>query len=484
MESLKDKTARSLFWNGFSNIAQQLFGLIFGIVLARLLSSHDYGLFSMLLIFTSLANLLQDSGFTTALINKRNATDADYNAVFWFSLTMGVSLYAIFFLAAPWIARAYGAPELTAGARVLFLWFLFICTGTVHNAILIKRLMMKEKTRADLIAFLTSCVVAVTMALAGMAYWSLIVQMVVQGAVSTVLRWHYSPWRPSLRFTFAPLRHMFPFSVKLLGTGIFNVINDNIFTLILGLRYSKSQAGFYSQGRKWSFMVYSGLWGMMANVSQSVLAQVADTPDRQQQVFRKLASFMSYVTCPCMLGLAFVAPELTTITVTDKWAASVPYMQLFCLWGIIAPLNNLCTSTLVSRGRSGVYMAGTIALDVVQLAVIYLSAPLGIYQMVINYVAVCFLWFFLWLACIRREMPIPIGRLLLRDILPYALLALACIGLAEPATAPICNVYLRFTAKIALVAALYIGALLAFRSALLRETLEYLKKLTSNRKQS
>ena len=307
------------------------------------------------------------------------------------------------------------------------------------------------------------------------------VQMVVQGAVSTALRWHYSPWRPSLRFTFAPLRHMFPFSVKLLGTGIFNVINDNIFTLILGLRYSKSQAGFYSQGRKWSFMVYSGLWGMMANVSQSVLAQVADTPDRQQQVFRKLASFMSYVTCPCMLGLAFVAPELTTITVTDKWAASVPYMQLFCLWGIIAPLNNLCTNTLVSRGRSGVYMAGTIALDVVQLAVIYLSASLGIYQMVINYVAVCFLWFFLWLACIRREMPIPIGRLLLRDILPYALLALVCIGLAEPATAPICNVYLRFTAKIALVAALYIGALLAFRSALLRETLEYLKRIAKKK---
>lgn len=101
MDSLKDKTAKGLFWNGFSNILQQVVSLGFGIVLARMLSSHDYGLFSMLLIFTSLANLLQDSGFTTALINKKDASDDDYNAVFWFSLTMGGGLYVLFFLAAP-----------------------------------------------------------------------------------------------------------------------------------------------------------------------------------------------------------------------------------------------------------------------------------------------------------------------------------------------------------------------------------------------
>mgnify|MGYP000407583778 CR=1 FL=1 len=119
MDSLKDKTAKGLFWGGFSNTLQQVASMFFGIVLARILSSHDYGLFSMLLIFTSLANLLQDSGFTTALINKKDATDEDYNSVFWFSCSMGAGLYVLFFLAAPWIAEFYGAPELTAGARVL-----------------------------------------------------------------------------------------------------------------------------------------------------------------------------------------------------------------------------------------------------------------------------------------------------------------------------------------------------------------------------
>ena len=82
-----------------------------------MLSSHDYGLFSMLLIFTSLANLLQDSGFTTALINKKDASDDDYNAVFWFSLTMGGGLYVLFFLAAPWIADFYSSSGSSSSAQ-------------------------------------------------------------------------------------------------------------------------------------------------------------------------------------------------------------------------------------------------------------------------------------------------------------------------------------------------------------------------------
>ena len=147
-------------------------------------------------LFTAAANLLQDSGFTTALINKKDASDEDYNAVFWFSCSMGACLYVIFFLAAPCIAQYYKAPELTSAARVLFLWFLFGCTGTVHNAILIKRLMMKEKTRADLLAFFASCVVALGMALCGMAYWSLAWQQIIYIAMVNIGRYRFTPWRP------------------------------------------------------------------------------------------------------------------------------------------------------------------------------------------------------------------------------------------------------------------------------------------------
>ena len=103
-ESLKEKTAKGLFWGGFSNGIQQLLNLFFGIFLARLLNADDYGMVGMLTIFIAVAGTLQESGFTNALTNKREVTHKDYNAVFWFSTLTGITMYILLFLSAPRIS--------------------------------------------------------------------------------------------------------------------------------------------------------------------------------------------------------------------------------------------------------------------------------------------------------------------------------------------------------------------------------------------
>ena len=81
-QSLKEKTAKGLFWGGFSNGIQQLLNLLFGIIITRMLDSTDYGMIGMLAIFTAVANSIQESGFTAALANKQTFRHEDYNAVF------------------------------------------------------------------------------------------------------------------------------------------------------------------------------------------------------------------------------------------------------------------------------------------------------------------------------------------------------------------------------------------------------------------
>ena len=476
-ETLKGKAARGLFWGGLSTMGQQVMSLFFGILLARLLSPEDYGLFNMLIIFTSLAALLQDSGFTIALVNKKNATDADYNSVFWFSCFVGLILYAIGFVSAPYIAAFYHSPELEPAARIMFLWFVFGCTCTVHNAVIIKHLMIKERAKADLISFVVSCIIGVILAFNGAGFWALIIQMLSQGVVNCILRWYYSPWRPSLSFNTRPLKEFFPFSVKILITGLFNVANNNIFSIILGRFYSKALTGYYAQGYKWGYIAYSVIWGMVNNVSQPVLAEVANDPERQNQVFRKLIRFVSYVTFPTMLGLAFVAPEFISVTVTDKWAESVPYMQLFCLWGIITPINNLCTNTIISKGKSNIFMYGTIALDIVQLSVIYLTAGYGLINMVISFIIVNFCWFFVWFYFVNRMIGTGLLTLLFRDILPFIAISAVSIAIAWFVTSGISNIYLLLTTKIVIVAACYIITLYLCKSVLLTETIQYLRKI-------
>lgn len=171
--SLKEKTAKGLFWGGFSNGMQQLLNLFFGIFLARLLSPSDYGLVGMLTIFTLIAGSLQESGFISAITNRRDVTSNDYNAVFWFSILVSVSVYVLLFFCAPLIARFYDEPRLIPLSRFIFLCFVLSSTATAHSAYLFRNLMVKKRTIAQLSALAVSGTVGVTAAYNGLAYWGL-----------------------------------------------------------------------------------------------------------------------------------------------------------------------------------------------------------------------------------------------------------------------------------------------------------------------
>lgn len=76
MESLREKTEKGMFWGGLNNGVQQLLGLVFGIILGRLLTPSDYGMTAMISIFTLIATALQNSGFTAALANMKSPATA------------------------------------------------------------------------------------------------------------------------------------------------------------------------------------------------------------------------------------------------------------------------------------------------------------------------------------------------------------------------------------------------------------------------
>lgn len=201
-QSLKEKTAKGLLWGGVSNGVQQLLNLIFGIFLARLLTPADYGMVGMLTIFTAIAGTLQESGFTVALANKKNISHKDYNAVFWFSTLMGLSLYTILFFSAPLIANYYRQPDLVPLARLTFLGFLISSTATAHNAYLFRNLMVKQKAISQLPALLLSGTTGIIMALNGMSYWGIAIQSLIYIAIINLSFWYFSPCVPLSKSTF------------------------------------------------------------------------------------------------------------------------------------------------------------------------------------------------------------------------------------------------------------------------------------------
>lgn len=106
-KSLKDKTASGLSWSVLDKLFQNGFVLVCGILLARIIDRDNYGLTGVLMIFVGLANVLQESGFTSAIIRKKNITQSDYITVFYTNISIGIILYLILFFLAPTISSVY-----------------------------------------------------------------------------------------------------------------------------------------------------------------------------------------------------------------------------------------------------------------------------------------------------------------------------------------------------------------------------------------
>lgn len=473
--ALKGKTAKGLFWGGLSNAIQQLLNLFFGIFLARILSANDYGMVGMLTIFVLIANALQESGFTAALANKREVSDNDYNAVFWFSFLMGLCMYAILFFCAPLISAFYNKPQLTSLSRFLFLSFLISSTGIAHNAVLFRNLMVKQKALSQILALILSGTIGVIMAMNKMAYWGLAMQSVIYIATLNICYWFFSPWRPTLHIDFHPLKGMIVFSSKILVTNIFSQVNNNIFSVLLGKFYTTAEVGFYTQASKWNFMGHSLISGMVNSVAQPVLSEVNDQKNRQLSVFRKMLRFTSFIAFPALFGLACIAPELITIAITDKWKQSIEMLQILCIWGSVLPIIILYSNLLISKGKSNIYMCNTIVIGLLSLLVLLLIYPYGIFTMIVVFVSLNIAWLFVWHYFVWKEIGLSLWGAL-KDMIPFAVVAFISVFIANEVGKYIPNIYIELASKIIIAATVYIFIMWLSKAQVFKESIQYLLK--------
>ncbi len=473
--SLKSKTAKGLLWGGMSNVFQQLLNAFFGIFLARMLSESDYGMVGMLTVFILVANSLQECGFTNALVNRDETKSSDYNAVFWFSVLMGLGLYAILFVAAPFVAKFYSQPELKPLLRYLSLSFVFSSTATAHNAMMFKRLMVKQKSISQILALLVSGTTGLIMACNGMAYWGLATQTVTYTFVYALLMWWFSPWRPTLHFDLSPIKSMFGFSSKMLVTNIFQQVNNNIFSVLLGRLYTAGTVGFYTQASKWESMLHNTVSGMITGVAQPVLHEVEGDLTRQRNVFRKMLRFTAFVSFPAMFGLALIAKEFIVIAVTAKWLNCVPMMQLLCVWGAFQPITLLYTNMVISKGRSNVYMYNNIAIGLVQLLVLIFINPLGIKAMIVAFIVINVGWLLIWQYFVNKYIRLTL-RQALSDIVPFMAIALFTMAVCYFSTCAITSIYALLPIRIILAVAIYAAIMKLVKAEIFNECLSYLMK--------
>lgn len=477
-ENLKAKTARGLAWGAVNNGAVQVLNLVFGIVLGRLLLPSDYGIIALITVFTAVAGCIQAAGFSQALANIKQPSHGDYNAVFWFNILAGLSMYVLLFLASPLIARFFHQPVLTDVSRLAFLTIPISALGIVPNAKLWIELRTKEQAIISVVSLLTSGICGIWMAWNGWGYWSLAMQQVVFISVGVPLRYLFTRWIPTLPVDFAPVYRMFRFSSKMLLTNILTVISQNVLTFIFGKLLPVTTVGQYSQANKWNTMAYSFISGTIHSVAQPVFTSAGDGIERQQRVFRKMLRFTAFVSFPLMLGLALVAREFILLTVGPKWEACVPLLQILCFGGAFLPLQALYQNFVISRGRSDFYL-DLVSLQIfLQIAITLCFVSQGITVMVTAFSVLNILFTLLWHYAFNRTSHL---RLLdaMKDTMPFALIAAAIMVATYYATLWTDVLWLLFLLRCIIAAVLYLGVMRLLHAAVLEECLQFLFKKKS-----
>ena len=475
-ESLKERTAKGLFWGGMNNGVQQLLGLAFGIILGRLLDPSDYGMTAMLAVFSVIANELQSSGFKTGLINLKEPKHEDYNAVFWFNIFAGAFIYVVLWFCAPLIADYYHQPKLIPLSRYVFLGFVFSSFGMAQSAYLTKQMQIKQIAKCGMTATLTSSIVSVILAALDFGYWALATQYLLYIAVNTLLLWYFSPWRPTFTFNFEPIRRLFPFSFKIMLSAIFTQVNNQIMNLLLGRYYGEKNTGHYNQAYLWSSKGFLLVQNMLKQVDQTVLVGLHDEQERQLAVLRKMVRFTAFIAFPLLFGLGLVSHEFIILAIGEKWTFSASLLPYLCFCGAFMPLSALLTDAIISHKRSDIYLWATITLGILQIGLLIGLRRQGIYTMVIAYTLLNIIWVFVWQFFVKRLMTYRLMDFL-KDIVPFALTAAVIMIVTGFVTQGITNLWLLFISRVVIAAILYYTVMRLAGTVILKECLTFLKKL-------
>lgn len=386
-ESLKSKTVKGVVWSAVERFSTAGISFVFGLILARLLMPSDYGVLAMLAIFMAIAQTFIDSGFSNALIRKPDRTEKDNATVFYFNIVVGIVCYVLLFFSAPFIARFYNTPILVPVTRVVGLNLLFNSLCVVQQALLTVRIDFKTQAKISLSSAVISGFVGIYFAYRGFGVWALAIQTVGATLIRTILLWILAKWRPKASFSKASFKSLFSYGSKLLASGLLDTVYNNLYTIIIGKRFTSASLGVYARADQWGQFLSVNITGILQRVTFPVLSTIQNEDERLSTNYRKFLRVSGFVIFPLMVGLAAVADPMVRLILTDKWAGTIPLLQILCFALMWYPIHAINLNLLQVKGRSDLFLKLEIYKKIIGVSILIVTVPMGLTALCVGRVA-------------------------------------------------------------------------------------------------
>ena len=475
--SLRADAARSVKWNLVDKLATQVLYAVTGLVLAILLPKEDFGLVGAVVVFQSFASLFIESGFASALIQRKAPTQTDYSTVFWFNMGMAVALYAVLWVCAPLIARWFqNDVRIIPLARAMFLTFILNAAAIVQANRMIKRMNPRPVALANSAGLAIGSAVGIYWAVTRCDAWAIVWQSVVSAGAKTAILWAIVRWRPSMRFSLSALRSFFKVGSGVMGQSMLNLVFQNIYSLFIGNRAGIVPLAVYTQADKWSKMGVTSFSQVLTSSFLPVLAEVQDDRQRLHRVMAKINRATGYALFVCFGWLIAEATPLFHVMFGTKWDDAIPLFRLLLVRGVLTVLTSLAANYILAVGRAKALMLSEVLRDSVALIALLVCLPIlrqpgGMALMLYGQIAASAVAYVATLIIVRHTCGMGITAMLLHN-LPYVVVGSASILAAHILAALLTdNPWLLCIASLIIAAAVYLIANALLGSQIQRELL-------------
>ncbi|MBR5778871.1 MAG: lipopolysaccharide biosynthesis protein [Bacteroidales bacterium] len=423
-------TLENLVWKFMERMSSQLVQLVVSIVLARILSPSDYGVVAMVSIFIVLANVLIEGGFSSALIQKKDADDIDFSTVFYFSIAFSILLYSILYFVAPSISSFYGEDYkiLIPVLRVLGIQVIIYAVNSVQQAYVQRQMLFRNFFWATLVGTIVSAIIGLSMACFGFGVWSIVAQQLTASLINTLTLYFITRKLPILVFSFNRLRDLFNYGVKLLGASLLVAGYQEIRALIIGKLYTAQDLAFFDRGKQFPSLIVTNINSSIAAVLFPKMAKEQDSIEQIKKTTRMSIRFSSYIMSPIMFGLVAVSESFVRVILTEKWIGCVPLMQWFCLVFLFMPIHTANMQALKAIGRSDTFLKLELIKKTVELISLFVVIWISVDAIVIN-MAILTTLFTVVNAFPNRKLLNYTYKEQIRDILPSIIMSMVMLAL-------------------------------------------------------
>lgn len=353
---MNQQIGKGLLWKLLERFGVTGTQFVLQIILARLLDPAHYGVLSIMIIFTTLANVFIQNGFNSALIQNKDVTEEDYSSVLWVSLGICTVVYGAIFLGAPLVGAFYEMPDIVLPLRVLALMLFPGALNSVQLAKVSREMDFKKVFYSNMGGVLISGVAGIVIALMGGGLWALVAQNMLNIFAACVVM--FFTVRLQIRFVcnWQRVKVLFSYGWKLLASSLLDTLYQDLRSLVIGKKYNSDTLGFYNRGKQFPQFIINAVASTTQSVLLPAMSRQQDEREDLKILTRNSIMISSYIVLPVMAGLAGVATPLISLLLTEKWLPCVPYMQIYCFTLAFYPVHMCNLQAINAMGRSDIYL--------------------------------------------------------------------------------------------------------------------------------